>query len=185
MKIYLLILSAMLIVPLTALGQKTNHSGDNMSSSQSNKPRISLEAQHFLVTIATEDQSEIDLAHLALKKSNNPKVQQYAKTKILAADPSMEKQAKQIARENNSPIVSFPNATDKAEYSYLSQLSGKKFDQAYIGYEDAQQHSDSIMVNNESTGAKNQQVRSYAQKEAGPVGQAAQSAGKIAASLGI
>ena len=184
MKIYPLVLSALLVVPLTAMGQ-TQHNKYNMGSSQSSRPRISVEAQHFLGTIATEDQSEIDLAQLALKKSNNPTVQKCAKSKILAADPSMEKQAKKIAHENNSPIVAFPSGTDKAEYYYLSKLSGKKFDKAYMSYEDAKQHADSIMVNNESTGAKNQEIKSYAQKEEGPVGQAAQSAGKIVASLGI
>lgn len=182
MKIYPLILSAALLVPVAATGQ--SHRKYDMGSSRSNAPHVSLQAQHFLNTIAAEDQSEIDLAHLALRKSGNPQVKNYAKTKILAADPSMERGAMKIGKQNNAPVVSFPNGTDKAEYYYLSKLSGKNFDKAYMNYENAQQHADMIMVNSEKAGAKNQQLKSYARKEAGPVQSAAQSAGRIAHSLG-
>lgn len=178
MKIQALLLTAALVIPLTLTAQGPN------STQPGQSPQISLEAQHFLVTIATEDQSEIDLAHLALKKSGNQQVRNYAKSKILAADPSMKQDAVRIGHQNGSPIVSFPNSTDKSEYYYLSKLSGKAFDKAYMSYEDAKQHADLIMVQGEANTAKNQQIKNYAQKEVTPVREAAQSAKQITQSLG-
>lgn len=186
MKIRPLILSAALVfplavVPVTAMGQNTPH--DNMMPS-GQSPQISVQAQHFFNTIASEDASEISLAHLALKKSDNSQVKNYAKSKILAADPSMKHKAIQLAKRNHASVPGFPTSTDKAEYYYLSKLSGKSFDKAYMDYEDAKQRADLIMVKNEAAGAKNPHLKAYAQKEETPVRQAAQSAKQIAQSLG-
>lgn len=169
------LVTTILIVPLSVAGQ--THPAPTTA------PKISIQAQHFLNLIASEDASEISLAQLALKKSSNPQVRQYAKTKILAADPSMKKGAMSIGQQNHAPVDGFPNATDKAEYYYLSRLSGQDFDKAYMSYEDAQQNSDLIVVQNEVEATKNQQVKAYAQKEETPVREAAQSAQQIAQAL--
>lgn len=132
--------------------------------------------------LANEDQSEIELANLALKKSGNAKVQQYAKSKILAADPSMEDEAKKIAAQS-APPPGFPTPSDKAEYYYLSKLSGKDFDLAYMGYEYAKQREDLIVVQNEAAAGKDPQVKAFAQKEETPVRAAADSAQSIALEL--
>lgn len=174
------ILTAALMVPLTVAGQAVTT--DLTSSGKS--PQISVQDEHFLNLIANEDQSEIELARLALRKSSNPQVQQYAKTKILAADPSMEQAAKKLAKQSKAPAPGLPTSTDKAEYYYLSKLSGKAFDKAYMNYEDAKQNSDLILVQNEAASAKNQELKQYAQKEETPVGQAAESARRIAQALG-
>lgn len=176
MKIPALLVCAALAVPFAAVAQS------NMPPSKS--PQISVQAQHFLTVLASEDQSEIDLAHLALKKSNNPQVQQYAKSKILAADPSMKQGAQQLGQKEDAPVAGFPPSSGKAEYYYLSKLSGKAFDKAYMNYEDAKQNFDLIVVAAEAKEAKNPQVKAFAQKEETPVRQAAQSAKQIAQSMG-
>lgn len=179
MKLYPLILSAALAAPLALGAQTTPRNG----APSTQPPQISLQAQHFLVLLASEDQSEIDLAHLALKKSGNSQVRNYATSKILAADPAMKKGAQRLAQQEHAPVAGFPSSSAKAEFYYLSRLSGKAFDQAHMGYEDAKQNEDLIMVQNELAGAKNQQVKSYVRKEEPPVQQAAQSAKQIAQSL--
>lgn len=184
MKIQALILTTALAVPMALVGQspRQNNATDknwNNSSQLSNHDRL------FLHTLSSEDQSEIDLAKLALQKSTNPQVQQYAKSKILAADPSMEQGALRIAQQDHSPVSAAPNATDKAEYKDLAKLSGKEFDRAYMRYESRQQSADLTVVQNEVTSATNSQVSSFARKEETPVRQAAQSANQIARSLGV
>ena len=179
MKISALIVCATLAVPLTLTGQIAEQEKTSGIS-----PQISIEAQHFLDTLAKEDQSEIDLANLALSKTDNPQVKAYAKSKILAADPEMERQAKAIAQQNHAPILAIPSTTGSAEQYYLSKLSGKDFDKAYIGYEDQKQTADLIMVQNEIKTAKNPQIKQFAQKVEGPVQQAAQSAKEIAEAIG-
>lgn len=174
------ILTAALGLPLTLAGQSV----PQHLSMSSQSPQLSLPAQHFLNLIASEDQSEINLAKLALKKSSNAQIRHYAQSKILAADPSMKQNAMKIAHQYKVPIDGSPTSADKAEFYYLSKLSGKEFDKAYMNYEDAQQASDLIQVQNEAAAAKNQQLKQYAQKEATPVQQAAQSAKSIAQAIG-
>jgi predicted outer membrane protein len=176
MKIQALILCAAMAIPSSLAAQNPAP----MSKTNPNPPGISLQAQHFLNVIASEDASEINLANLALKKSANPQVRQYAKSKILAADPSMKTDAITVAKQNRASVPGFPTATDQAEFYYLDKLSGKSFDQEYMSYEDAQQAADLIMVANEAKAAKNPQIKSYAQKEVTPVREAAQSAQQIA-----
>ena len=181
MKIPALMACAALIVPVTVMGQ-SSMTKNTMGSEPA--PQISVEAQHFLSVLASEDQSEINMARLALKKSSNAQIQQYAKSKILAADPSMEQTAKGIAQRGHFPVTGLPDQTAEAEYYYLSRLSGKAFDKAYMSYEDQKQAADLIMVQNEVTSAKEPQVKSFAQKEVAPVQQAAQAASKIAHAVG-
>lgn len=102
MKIPALLVCAALAVPFAAVAQS------NMPPSKS--PQISIQAQHFLTVLASEDQSEIDLAHLALKKSNNPQVQQYAKSNfdliVVAAEAKEAKnpQVKAFAQKEETPV---------------------------------------------------------------------------------
>lgn len=174
------VLTAALVVPLTAVGQRMT--SPNIIGSD--KPtQESLQAEHFLTVLANEDQSEINLAHLALKKSDNAQVKEYARTKILAADPAMEEGAKKLSLQSNAPAPGFPNGPDKAEFYYLSKLSGKDFDAAYMSYEDARQREDLIVVQNEAASEKNPQVKQFAQQQEKPVQQAADSAQIIAHSL--
>ncbi len=171
------LLTGALIVPFSVMAQ-------TVPSPKSSKPsQISIQAQHFLNLLTAEDQSEINLAHLALKKSSNPQVRQYAKDKILAADPAMKQGAMQFAKQTNAAVPGYATSTGKAEYYYLSKLSGTAFDKAYMSYEDQKQNADLIMVKNEIRAARNPQLKSYVQKEEKPVQQAAQSAKQIANGL--
>jgi predicted outer membrane protein len=87
MKIQPFILSLALAVPLTMVGQAMPSHNDNTYNNSNSKPSSKMTAvdHHFLHQLAQEDQSEIDLATLALKKSDNPQVKDYANSKILAA----------------------------------------------------------------------------------------------------
>lgn len=181
MRIPALMIGAALLVPMSVMGQEVGENHMTLHES----PQLPIQAQHFLNLLSSEDQSEINLANLALKKSNNPQVKEYAKSKILAADPAMEEGAKAIAQQNHVPDVAAPTDTDKAEYYYLSRLSGKEFDMAYIDYEDQKQTADLIMVQNEEATEKNPQLKSFVQKEETPVREAAQSAKQIAQALGL
>lgn len=179
MKISAWLLTAALVVPLPAVGQVS--SPDVIGGG---KPtQATLQAEHFLDVLGNEDQSEINLAHLVLKKSSNQQVKEYAKTKILDADPAMEDGAKKLALQNHTPPPGFPTGSDKAEFYYLSKLSGKNFDLAYMSYEDAKQREDLIVVQNEAATEKNPQVKQFAQQQVKPVQAAADSAKTIAESL--
>lgn len=164
MKFQPLILSLALAFPFAVFGQT--------GSSTKTNDHLSTTDHQFLQKLGKEDQSEIDMAKMALKKSNDPHVRQYANS-ILSADPNMEEQAKTIAQDSKHPIDATVTAQQKAEYERLSKLSGAQFDRAYIDYEVARQHQDLDMVQHESNTTKNDQVKSFAQREETPVRNAA------------
>ncbi|MFP5276335.1 MAG: DUF4142 domain-containing protein [Acidobacteriota bacterium] len=181
MKMQVFILSAALaaFIPLAAQASQPPANPSSTSAAHlSNHDRL------FLHTLASEDQSEINLAKLALQKSKNAQVQQYAKSKILAADPAMKQGAVQLAAQHHTAISSSPNQVQKAEYANLSNLAGSSFDRAYARYEGKQQAEDLIVVQDETHSAKDPQVGSYAQREVTPVQQAAQAAKQMANSMG-
>lgn len=151
--------------------------------------------QVFLHQLAQEDHSEIHLAHLALTKSKNPRVRAYAKSKILAADPDMAKDARKVQRATqpnkagaagvaNRAAVSRERAKDRAEYKKLSRLSGAQFDRAYMQYEARKQGADLTLVRQEASSASNAKIRSFAQRQEAPVKKAADSARSISSTLG-
>lgn len=181
-KIQALILSTALVVPMILAGQNTNI-GNNQA--QNNTSQLTVQERMFLHAIASEDQSEINLANLALQKSNDPQIQQYAKSKILAADPGMKLKARQIAQQNHTMVSGSPNPAAQQEYDDFSRLSGNLFDRAYVKYEARQQGADYKIVKYETTHATNPQVVKYAQTEANPVQEAAQAAQKLAQSMHI
>lgn len=190
MKVQAWILSGILAFPLTMMGQSMANQNNNQnkawnnSSQNTSSQQLSNTDQHFLSKLAREDQSEIDMAHLALKKSSNPQVRNYAQNKILAADPSMEHQAKNLAQRDNAMISATPTTMAKQEYDRLSNLSGKQFDQAYMKYEARKQEADLDAVQHEINSTNNQKVKNYAENEETPVRQASQSAQRIDKSMG-
>jgi putative membrane protein len=145
--------------------------------------KLSNAEQQFLQEVAQEDQSEINLANLALQKSPNALVKNYAR-KILSADPQMESGAMTIAQQGHEKIAETPTATEHDEYSKLSHLSGDSFDHEYLRYEANRQKQDLDMVQHEVQTANDQQVKTFAQKEETPIQQVSTSAQQLAASMG-
>jgi putative membrane protein len=189
MKVQSIILSLALAAPVALVGpamaqSNSGNNNDNMQSQQSQQSQLNSTDHQFLHKLAQEDQSEVNLAHLAMQKSNNPHVKDYAKNKILAADPSMEHQAKTIAEQNNAKVWTSPNSMDKQEYKKLSNMSGQQFDKAYMSYEARKQEADLDLVQREIKNTNNTQLKDYAQKEETPVREASQSAQQISSSLG-
>jgi len=177
-----LILTIALMISLPGTGQiahPDNHPEPNSNSRLSQKDRL------FLHAIASEDQSEIDLANLALRKSTNPKIQEYARSKILAADPAMKTGALQVAEQNHATISSEPNAAARAQYADFSVLSGNVFDRSYVKYEYRMQTADLKVVQHAASSSDNPQVGSYAKKEVTPVQQAADAAKQLAQEMKV
>lgn len=156
----------------------------NNNYNNGNNGRLSQQDHKFLHNIAQEDQSEINLAHLALQKSSNPQVRQYAQSKILAADQNMEQQAKNVAEQENTNIDAVPSQRQQQEYETLSHLNGSQFDQAYMRYEARKQSADLNMVNHEMQSTSDQPVQNFASNQQSPVRQASQRAETIASNMG-
>lgn len=156
-------------------------------------PPVGAAGQMFLHKLAQQDHAEIRLANLALKRSSNAKVKNYANS-ILAADPDMARGAERIAQRAQPPSASASSVAkaalgaasrkSQAEYKKLSRLSGARFDRAYMGYEARQQSADLHTVEHEASTARNPRLKNFAAQQEAPVKKAANQARKLAASLG-
>lgn len=182
MKVPSLILGVALAFPMAMMAQSMPANSNYNNNNQSHMSNMS--NQQFLNKLAQEDQSEINLAHLALQKSNNAQVRQYAQSKILKADPSMEQHAKTTAQNMGTPVNASVNNWGQHEYQKLSQLSGQQFDREYMRYESMKQEKDLNLVQHEANNSNNTQVKDFAQAQVVPVREAAQSARQISSGMG-
>lgn len=154
-------------------------SGQNSSAPEQNttqQEQLSNSDKMFLKALIQEDISEINLANMALKKSSDPQVKQYAQTKILAADPEMRNGAEQIARQHGMQPPTEPNSRQKKIHDELATKSGKVFDNAYMNYEASQQTADVELVDTELNSTTNSIVKNYVTQEKPAVVEAATSA---------
>jgi putative membrane protein len=165
-----------LALTLVMAAQNPQDKNQNPPDKNNSNDQLSSSDHSFLTALIQEDISEIELAKMALQKSSDPQVKQYAQTKILDADPEMRHGADQIARQCGLTPPSEPNARQKQVQGELSNKTGKLFDNSYMIYEAMQQNSDLELVNAELKSTKNSALKSYVTKEKTPVQQAAASA---------
>lgn len=174
-----LTLAITLALPLTMVGQNSSPPKQQQQSAE----QLSSADKMFLKAIVREDISEINLAKMALQKSSDPQVKQYAQTKILDAAPQMRDRAEQILQNNGISPPSHPNSMQKTMAGRLSGKSGKVFDNAYMNYEASQQTADFELVKTEIESTKNSEMKTYASSEQTPVEQAALAAKDVSTQI--
>lgn len=85
----------------------------------------------FLKKAMQGSMAEIQLGQLALTKSSNDQVKQFAQ-KMIDDHGKLNDQAKPVAMQNNVPVPAGPSKKDKAVMAKLQTMSGAAFDKAYI-----------------------------------------------------
>ncbi len=121
---------AALSSPHSVLAQSGSMSGTPTSTQRPNSSVSRLDRQ-FVMKAAQSDMTEIKTSQLALQRSQNPKVRQFAQMMIDQHTQSSNK-LKPIAAQKG---VTLPTSLGKANTALLTQLtkqSGTQFDQAYM-----------------------------------------------------
>ena len=80
---------------------------------------------------AHSDSFEIKSSQLALQKSSNPEVKQYAQ-KMIDEHTQSTNQLKQIAAQTGMTLPSDPGSFNQAVLDQLTPLTGSAFDRAYL-----------------------------------------------------
>jgi len=75
--------------------------------------------------------AEVQVGHLALQKSNNAQVKQFAQ-RMIDDHSKMIEQMKPVAKQLGVKIPSGPDKKDKMEMAKLQALSGDDFNKAYV-----------------------------------------------------
>ena len=87
--------------------------------------------KHFVHTALQGGMAEVQLGQLALQKSSNDDVKQFAQ-KMVDDHTKLGDQLKPIAQQMNVTIPDAPSGKDKATMAKLQALNGDAFDKAYI-----------------------------------------------------
>ena len=116
------------------------------------------------VTEATQGSlAEINYAKLALQKSKDPNVREFA-TKMIKDHEAMIADMKPVARELGVKAPTGPPVSDHAKYMELKMKSGTDFDRAYVEAMVKDHHDDLQKFIDEENKTTNPELKAAVQK---------------------
>jgi putative membrane protein len=124
---------------------------------------IPIGESHFLKVMANSNQQEIEMSQMALKRSHNDKIKEFAQQMIDDHTKANDDLA-QLAKSKNAELPKVLGNIEEASVANLASTPDDKFDQAYI---DAQIAAHQNAINNaqaEATNGADVDVKAYAQK---------------------
>jgi putative membrane protein len=121
--------------------QNSQMSSPARSSSQNSAKTSN---QQFVTQATQANLAEIQLGQLAIQKSSNSQVKQYAQM-LIQDHTQANSQLKQLASSKSLSVPTQPNAQQRAAKARLSGLSGQAFDRAYIQQME-QDHTKSVAL---------------------------------------
>lgn len=127
--------------------------------------------------------AEVQLGQLALQKSNNPDVKQFAQ-KMVDDHTKLNDQMKPIAEQLGVNVPDSPSKKDKATMAKLQGLSGDSFDKAYMKDMVKDHKTDLSEFKTEAQNGSNPQVKQAASQGAEVISQHLQMAEQIAPKVG-
>ena len=118
--------------PNASVQQQGSQSTVNTSQMQpSGDPASTMTDKLFLKNAIQGSMAEIETAKLALTKSSNDQVKQFAQ-KMIVDHGKLLDVSKIIATKNGVEVPSGPSKKEQANYEKLQALSGADFDKAYV-----------------------------------------------------
>jgi putative membrane protein len=116
----------------------------NQTGQQSNRQVSALDRQ-FVIDAAQGGMAEVQLGQLALERSRNPEVKQFARQMIQEHTRANERLMRLATQKGITPPTT-PGPKYEASMSRLMQLSGESFDQAYMNEAGVNAHMESAAV---------------------------------------
>ncbi|MER3433730.1 MAG: hypothetical protein C4288_09905 [Leptolyngbya sp. ERB_1_1] len=115
----------------SVLAQGGSMQNSTPASTQTTNSSLSAVDRQFIKKAAQSDMTEIKTSQLALQRSSNPKVKQFAQMMITQHTESSNK-LKPIAAAKKVTLPNSPDKENSALVSQLTKLAGTQFDQAYM-----------------------------------------------------
>ena len=167
---------------MSAPTRNTTPSGGSMSApTRNSSPSSSSLDTEFITKAAQSDMTEIQTSQLALQKSKNKSVRDYAQMMIKHHTES-SKELKPIAQSKRVPLPTTIGPENTALLTSLKKVNGSKFDQAYMqGQVQAHTKTDAEYQKYLNQG-QDPQLKAFASKIEPVVAQHLQMAQKIVAS---
>ncbi|XGV97759.1 MAG: DUF4142 domain-containing protein [Leptolyngbya sp. BL-A-14] len=130
---------------------------------QSGNRRASLNAvdRQFMAKAAQSDMTEIKTSQLALKRSQNPQVRQFAQEMIQQHTQSSSK-LKPLAAQKGVALPKSLGTENQALLTQLTKLSGTQFDQAYMSGQTKAHAKTQSVYQNELQQGQDTDVKAFA-----------------------
>jgi putative membrane protein len=139
----------------------TSGMGSNMNNGMM---KMSSADQKFMMMAAMGGMAEVEMARLALQKSSNDSVKQYAQ-KMIDDHTKAGDELKQLASMKGVTLPMQPDAKQMAMMAKMQKLSGAEFDMMYVKEAGVKAHQDmEKLFMKESTGGKDMDAKSWAAK---------------------
>lgn len=166
---YLLAVALAGVLSVPAFGQyqkqepQATKSGRQAAAQSSNMNdhggAVNTAEQEFVTKAAQADRAEVELGRMALQKSNNPEIKQFAQRMI--DDHSQNQQQVDSLAAKLSINKQGLSAEQQQEADRLSRLSGDQFDRAYAKLMLEDHRKDVGEFQREQRTAKDSEVKSY------------------------
>lgn len=117
----------------------------------------------FLEKNSQGNVAEVELAKLALKKSQNPEVRAFAQKMVHDHEMLGKSMAPLMAKAGVQPSVSL-NGEHQRLYNKLNGLQGKEFDQEYVQAMDKDHHEDLSDFQSEFNSTKDMELKTAVHK---------------------
>lgn len=140
------------------------HSGSatgTAATDTTKKGNLTSSDARFLRDVAEANQGEIDMAQIAVQKSQNADVKQYAQ-KLLDDHTAQQKQLQQLAQQKGVTLKEKPEMRENHEIHRLNDASAKNFDKDYLKYMIKDHEKDIKAFQKEADKATDPDVKSFA-----------------------
>lgn len=118
----------------------------------------------FMIKAAEAGNAEVAASKVALEKSSNPDVKDFAQ-KMIEQHTQVGDQLKQLASSKDVSLPSEPTVPQRAKIAVLGKLSGATFDKRYASMIGVSAHQDAVkLFQKASASAQDPDVKNFAAK---------------------
>jgi len=167
----------------TPAAQAINNPDQNGMGAMANASTTANVDAAFLKRASQANMAEVSAAKLALSKSSNDEVKQFAQ-KMIDDHTAMQQQVEQVAGSVNVSLPQEPNKAQRMQAEKLEGLSGSVFDKAYIADQVKDHRKVLAEMKQENAATKNPQVKDLTTQGSQKVQQHLDMAEKIQSQIG-
>lgn len=118
----------------------------------------------FMTNAAEAGHAEIEASKIALEKSSNQAVKDYAQ-KMIDQHTTVDEQLKQLASSKDVTLPAEPSMAQRAKIAILEKLKGNTFDKRYASMIGVSAHEDAVkLFQKSSKEAQDPDVKTFAAK---------------------
>ena len=155
--------AVMMTMQMSASAQGQMSAGKSQDMNRGSM-KMSSADQKFMMMAATGGMAEVEMARLALQRSANESVKQFAQ-KMIDDHTAAGEELKQVASTKGITLPMQPDARQMAMMAKMQRLSGAEFDMMYVKEAGVKAHQDmEKLFTKESMSGKDTDAKAFASK---------------------